>query len=395
MQEKVTVRPRFGAELCRRRLAANISLRGFAKLVHYTPGHLSKVEHGLKPPSRALVLRADELLGAGGELRALILPPQAESDSDGEVVTPLLPDSVTGLGVADPARVLASCRHMFGLVRSVGQGSRPADLVSVARHQADILAAVAEQSAPGEAAESWALAARFLEYAGWMAQESGDDLLGRRLTAGAGLVAEAGGDAAFGAYLLVRQSLFAMYAGRHDECVALARQARLRADDDRVRGMAALQEAQGHAVSGAPSVCVRLLDRAAGLLASSSAEDLMTPGPVHVVDQVAMATGWCLYELADPAAAEVLGAEVARLPEHAYRARARYETRLALALASAGRVDEACQVTARALGAAAVVDSATVRADLRRLRLILRYRPTQEVRGLLPQLAAVGAGAAR
>ncbi|MCD7445156.1 tetratricopeptide repeat protein [Streptomyces lincolnensis] len=61
----------FGDELRRIRTTRSLSLRQLARMVHYTPGHLSKVETGRKVPTVQLALRCDEVLDTGGRLMAL------------------------------------------------------------------------------------------------------------------------------------------------------------------------------------------------------------------------------------------------------------------------------------------------------------------------------------
>jgi transcriptional regulator with XRE-family HTH domain len=61
----------FGDELRRRRAAANLSLSDLAMLVHYSKGHLSKIENGQQRPSPALARQCDAALDAKGELTAL------------------------------------------------------------------------------------------------------------------------------------------------------------------------------------------------------------------------------------------------------------------------------------------------------------------------------------
>src|SRR5690606_32590164 len=61
IQQSVT----FGEELRRRRLAVGFTLTDLSRRVHYSKGQLSKVERGLKPPSRELVRLCDAVLDAG------------------------------------------------------------------------------------------------------------------------------------------------------------------------------------------------------------------------------------------------------------------------------------------------------------------------------------------
>ncbi|GDY32888.1 ATP-binding protein [Gandjariella thermophila] len=62
----------FGAELRRWRQHRGLSLRRLARLVSYSPGHLSKVEHGSKPPTVELAKACDRVLGTGGQLTELV-----------------------------------------------------------------------------------------------------------------------------------------------------------------------------------------------------------------------------------------------------------------------------------------------------------------------------------
>jgi len=62
----------FGAELRRRRESAGVSLTALAAAIHFTKGHLSKVENGRVRPNRGLAELYDRALGANGELARLI-----------------------------------------------------------------------------------------------------------------------------------------------------------------------------------------------------------------------------------------------------------------------------------------------------------------------------------
>lgn len=69
----------FGGELRRLRMQAGWTLAQLAAAVHYSKGQLSKVERGLKKPSRELGSLCDAALSAKGALNALLAdPPDAE-----------------------------------------------------------------------------------------------------------------------------------------------------------------------------------------------------------------------------------------------------------------------------------------------------------------------------
>jgi transcriptional regulator with XRE-family HTH domain len=60
----------FGEQLRHRRQARDVSLRDFARLVHYDVGYLSRIETGAKPPTEQLARVCDDALDARGELIA-------------------------------------------------------------------------------------------------------------------------------------------------------------------------------------------------------------------------------------------------------------------------------------------------------------------------------------
>ncbi|MGH3942582.1 MAG: helix-turn-helix domain-containing protein [Pseudonocardiaceae bacterium] len=84
----------FGGELRRLREQRGLSLKKFAKLVHYDPGYLSKVENGLKPPTAPLAARCDAELDADGALSELVpAQPARKSRSTGhEIRIPMVID---------------------------------------------------------------------------------------------------------------------------------------------------------------------------------------------------------------------------------------------------------------------------------------------------------------
>jgi tetratricopeptide (TPR) repeat protein len=254
------------------------------------------------------------------------------------------------------------------------------------------------------------LAGRCAEYAGWMAQEAGDDKGAAWWTNCATDLAAAAGDADLAAYTLVRRAEIALYRDDAARTIALAQQAqRSPGTSARVRGLAAQREAQGHAIAGDYDGCRHLLDRAAALLDAASQQPAAAgPGQVATTSpgQLAVAspplgsstvpnldevvTAWCLHDLGRPAdAAETLDHAITRIPQTAARARARFGVRRALAHADAGEVDHACGLAENLLDTVEQVDSATIRLDVGRLtRTLARWHTHQAVRDLYPRLTA-------
>jgi transcriptional regulator with XRE-family HTH domain len=411
---------RFGTELRRRRVEAGLSLTGLEKLVHYSRSHLSKVETGAKPPSTDLARRCDAALGCAGALAGLAPAPKPDAPSpatgDCDEVwvlsfndngtsefrtvsrrsllggalaglgAPAITGSGFGLGPSGGGRLegstLDSFRVLFDELRSLGQRVSPGTLVPMLVTQTHSLRTLATQSRSAERDRALVLAARFAEYTGWMAQEAGDDARAAWWTEQAVNFSAGAGDTDMAAYALVRRGLIALY--RHDsaQTVQLAAAAQSATRDPRIRGLAAQREAQGHAIAGDYDACFRALDRASGLLG-------VDPEPRHgailgtssVADPIAAAVGWCLFDLGQPAtAAQVLQRELARIPDQAKRARARYGARLALALAGSGEPEAACAAAGPVLDACENIDSATVRVDLRSLsRELNRWHCLPEV----------------
>jgi DNA-binding XRE family transcriptional regulator len=410
----------FGPELRRRRHEAGLSLSQLADLVHYHKGHLSKVENGRQDPSEGLARQCDAALGAGGELLALARPP-ADARPAGPPgvagagdtwVLRQAPDQtlfalLTGGGAAGelPALVLAAApaaavsdaglaafAAILAQYRQLGHSTGPAALLPPLIAQARILISLARQAPEPRRSRLLVLAGQYAEYAGWLAQEAGDDRAAVWWTDLAADLAGEGGNPDMAAHALVRKALVSMYREDAQTTISLAAAAqRSRAASQRIRGLAALREAQGHALIGDRASCWRALDRAQSLLAAYQPEtdDGVVLGPTNVPDPVQMTTGWCLLDLGQPAwSAEVLDQAMAAIPATANRSLARYGARRALAYSAAREVERACALTAGLLDAAELVDSATIRIELRSLRRSLsRWAGSRPVQEILPRLA--------
>ncbi|MGH3912641.1 MAG: helix-turn-helix domain-containing protein [Pseudonocardiaceae bacterium] len=419
----------FGPELRRLRIEAGLSLTRLAGLLHYSKGHLSKVETGLKRPTPELARCCDALVGAAGDLAALVPPRPArgatseamakqEMDGNEVWVISMVPDGSSWFRLVDRRQALVGgaasmlsfglsghdmsstaqqdsslevFRRQFDQFRLLGQTASPAVVLPALIAQAQTIQGVAARSEARRQGPALTLAARYAEYVGWMCQEAGSDEAALWWTDRAVNLAAAGDDRYLADYALVRRALIALYRNDAAETVELSRRAQRSSVPPRIRGLAAQREAQGHALAGNYDACLRSLDTARRLLAVAQ-PDSATPvlGSANLADPAAMITGWCLHDLGRPrAAAEVLDREVARLPPHALRAGTRYGVRRALAHATAGEVEHACGIAGSLLGGAGVVASATIRTDLCRLaRILSRFGTTRSVRELSPRLVA-------
>ncbi|CAM5418397.1 helix-turn-helix domain-containing protein [Streptomyces purpurascens] len=416
----------FGPELRRRRLSARLSLQQLGQRVHYSKSQLSKVERGLKRPTSELARLCDTELKAEGALARLVpaphsQPPLPVPDSNDEVwlmrlrkdgsssFQPVTRRGLIAAGAASMLTVHASdpqhpfpaqegaetlldaSRVLFDQFRRLGQASGPASVLPPLIAQTHSLEQLAMRSDHRSRQSLLLLASRYAEYAGWMAQECGDDAAAIWWTDRAVQLAAAGAEPELATYAQVRRSLISLYRGDVVDAVELASFA-LRSDASlRTRGLAAQHLAQAQAVEGEYDACMRSLDQARELL-QQDASDPTQPvlGASHVPDVVSMFTGWCLYDLGRPRhAAALLDEETARIPLHAFRTRARYGVRRALAHAAAGDIDHACEITSGLLPSLRLVHSATVSADLRRLsHTLTRHARHAEVRALIPDLTA-------
>jgi transcriptional regulator with XRE-family HTH domain len=410
----------FGIELRRRRVEAGLSLDALARLVHYSKGHLSKVENAVKGPSEDLARLCDTALGCDGALISL-----ADGDAlvaggggrardhpaDGNTIEVLVfnlnsPERMsflmatrrellaTGLlsaaGLGDPAdstagpllagsSPLETFSSWFHQLRTLGQQIDARLMIPILTAHAHSLSLLAGRYSGSDRARALALVADYAEFTGWMAQEAGDDAGSLWWTDQAVRYAGAAGNEGMAGYAMVRRALIAMYRGDASETVELAQQAQRRDSRPRVRGLGAQREAQGHALAHRRDDCLRALDTARKLLAADPPRrQEPVIGCTHVADLAQAAAGWSLYDLGDATgAATMLDETVRRTPPHAVRARARFAARRALALAASDQVEEACAVADGVLDDQAVLRSSTIAADLHRLGRVLRRRHTQ------------------
>jgi transcriptional regulator with XRE-family HTH domain len=383
----------FGEELRRKRLAADLSLAQLAHIVHYSKAQLSKVERGIKTPSRDLARLCDAALEANGELASLASPGPASRRqvlAAGALATPAIClGGSAASGKAEHTELAGIFRIQLDHYRELGQTNDPAILIPVLAGQLAVIQEVAVHAGRRAMQPLLIIASRYADYTGWLVQESGNDFGALRWTRQAIELANAAGDPSFAAYGLVRHALMTLYRGDAAQTTQLARRAQASTLPPRIRGLAAAREAQGHAIAADYDSTMRALDRASALL-SDTAMNTGQPviGTANLVDPAEMIRGWCLYDLGRPRdAARIIDRQLATIPKGATRARARYGVRRALAYAAAGDIDHACRLTTGLLDDLMRVRSATIATDLRGLaRTLGRYPKNPAVRDLSPSL---------
>lgn len=391
----------FGEELRRRRLAAGLSLSRLAQIVHYSKSQLSKVERSIKAPSPELVRLCDTALRADGRLASLARPwatTRRQVLATGALIVPAvcLGWAPTAVDV-DHTDIENAFTALFEHYRNLGQDCDPSSLLHPLVTQANAIQEFAKITGGHTSRRLLSLSSRYAEYAGWLAQETGNDLVALRWTRRAVDLADAAGDASFAAYGFVRHGLVTMYRGEATQTTQLAGRAQASSLPTRIRGLAAAREAQGHAIGADYDSAMRALDHAATLLSADGDSEQNVIGTRNLADQSEMTRGWCLYDLGRPGdAAWVIGQQVASIPRQATRSRVRYGVRLALAHAAAGDIDHACVLTAGLLDDIGKVRSATVAKDLRALARVLGRHPgNRDVRELSPRLGTALYGSSR
>lgn len=396
----------FGAELRRRRVHAEISLNEMARRLNFSKGYLSKIENGRQPPTEQLARLADAELGANGELAALVQragpdPPNGDSPVDfahpnrrevlafgSSLFLPLGINEADAETAAEDPQTRLYYRDQFDQLRKRGQQSAPGLVLRTIAVEYCTLVELAEAAPyPSSRASFEILAARYAEYAGWMAQEAGDNQSSMAWTRQSAKLAESAGDQALAAYALVREAELAMYARDAARTISLAQQAQQHPGaDPRVLALAAHREAQGHAMLNNSRDCRAALDRAETLLANGVPDGPggSPLGSTTVADLNLAVSGWCTFDLGRPKqAAELLERALARTAPTARRARAMFGARLALAYEATSDLDRMCEVASQVIAIAQPIGSATARTELRRLtRAMARrhnYRPAKEL----------------
>lgn len=369
----------FGRRLRQLRNQRGWTLQDLAEAAHYSAPHLSNIENGNRVPTRELAAACERALGADGMLRDLV-PAVA-------VPNPDVPISAEA--------VVAAYRVALDAFRSLGRTGSPRLVVEPVTASARALSATAAAVRGRQQEPVWLLAARFAEFAGWMAQESGDVAGFLRWTQTASEWAGRGGQPAMNGYLWVRRALGAEYGG--DAAGTVEHAGRAAACDGvttRIRALAARREAAGHAMAGHRAECFRALDTAAEQLAADDDEqdpDLVW-GPRTSLTALARIRGGCLVTLGDYQGAlqafDQPGAD--DLADHGSAA-ARFAVRRAQALAGLNEPTAAAAEISGVLPALARLDSASVRRELATLAgLLRRCGPTAETADLIHYLGSAG-----
>ncbi|MFF9484023.1 MULTISPECIES: regulator [unclassified Streptomyces] len=242
----------------------------------------------------------------------------------------------------------------------------------------------------------FAAAADLTRLAGWTSYDIAAHGLAQRYFVQALRLAQAAGDRAYGAYVLVTMSRQAVYLGHGREAVQLARVAQQGAGGSGPPAVQALlhaAEARGHGVLGEVRACTAALVRAERALEGARPGDEV-PYWARFFDEAQLADefGHCHRDLQQFRAAAQHAERSLRLRAPGY-ARSRLFCRVVLATArlGLGELDQACQLAAEAAGAAAEMRSVRAVEYVRDFeRRLEPYRDAAPVRTYRDRVAAYG-----
>lgn len=392
----------FGSELRHRREAVGLSLADLASLVHYSKGHLSKVECTDRPPSGALARLCDAALGAGGALVFLAESSRKIDQSrenlaidDRQAAAPEAPRVPAALAAAaENDRTLAIFRTLFREYIYLDQSTGAALALPGLIAHAVTLRSLARHATEKYRTQLLHLAALYAGLAGKTAYEMGNQHDAERWGSLSISISDTIATAGLAAYTRILGAELALGCEDSGRAIAVSEQAQGdHTATKRLQGMVIVREARAYAQLGDHDQCERALDRAGARLHDTESivlddviVDHLDGAHIH-----RMWTAWCLLDLGEPArAARLLDEEVGRIPPACSRPATSFGLRRALAHATAGEVDHACELTVPLLDNFSLLDSTLNRRDLLALaRTLRRWRSHAQARELSAQLRTV------
>ncbi|MER5445562.1 regulator [Streptomyces sp. NPDC002766] len=242
----------------------------------------------------------------------------------------------------------------------------------------------------------FAAAADLTRLAGWTSYDIAAHGLAQRYFVQSLRLAQAAGDRAYGAYVLVTMSRQAVYLGHGREAVQLARVAQQGVGTNAppvVQALLHAAEARAHGVLGEVRNCTASLVRAERALEAARSGDEV-PYWARFFDEAQLADefGHAHRDLQQFRAAALHAERSLQLRAPAY-ARSRLFCRVVLASArlGLGELDQACALGAEAAGAAADMRSVRATEYVRDFeRRLEPYKDSAPVRGYRDKVAALG-----
>ncbi|MBB5627540.1 hypothetical protein [Sphaerisporangium krabiense] len=315
--------------------------------------------------------------------------------------TPLPASASTGMSAStastgDPRRQSADMEAM--------QAFRTADLQVGGGHlYASVVKYLETELGPrlfgihGDESDTVFVAATALtEMAGWMAHDSGRDLLAEQHFDRALSLAKATDDRHLTAHILSSKSHLASHLRNADKAIELARigQEFLRGSPNGILSARLFaMEARGYAGMGKADECLQLLKRAEEALEKGPAEKISHWVSNFDMGSLASEAAWSMAQLGNATETRRHAERIVSLrPVHRTRSRAFGRITLASACVQLGRFDEACTVTQEVLGSTQSLGSFLIIKKLHNLKLALASSgavDSRTVRELIAQLEAV------
>lgn len=271
--------PAFGDELRRLRQQRGLALKKFARLVHYDPGYLSKIENGLKPPTGTVAARCEAALDAAGALFALVPAPAARAASQLSRSKSTTVDSVE-MAVVDPSEgVLVGAEYVESLHATIKKLAAldgvhgGADIAPLAlrsfRHAQCILGE--GRYAPASERDLEAATAEIGELSGWLLFDAERHQEARRVNAEALTLARIAGDASMEWFVLSNQALASVHTGRNREALRIAQRVTCGHNlPTRVQALFDVRAARALAALGDSTSALRAFDRARAAFADGT-----------------------------------------------------------------------------------------------------------------------------
>lgn len=293
---------------------------------------------------------------------------------------------------------VAALRSVGELFRTLdntyGGGHARQALVRYLEHEAEPMLRGSYGEAIGR--RLFSAAADLTRLAGWTSYDIAAHGLAQRYFVQALRLAQAAGDRAYGAFVLITMSRQAVYLGHGREAVQLARVAQQGIGSSAPSVVLALLhsvEARGHGVLGESRACVAALARAERALGTSRPGDEV-PHWARYFDEAQLADefGHCHRDLQQYRAAAQHAERSLQLRAPAY-ARSRLFCRVVLASArlGLGELDQACLLGAEAAQQAAEMRSVRATEYVRDFeRRLEPYRDAAAVRAYRDRVAALG-----
>jgi transcriptional regulator with XRE-family HTH domain len=347
------------------RLTALMAERGLgvlalARRVPCDKALISRLVHGKQRPSEQIAGRLDDVLDAGGELAGLAAKPVLHVPVPALDLPQIAPDAdlydrITK-AVDEPARldvpVIEWLERTLAEHRRVEDTLGAAPLLGLVRAQLSAVTTFT-RAAPGPLTDRLVdLAAQYAQFLAWMCIETRNHAAGLAWYDRAHDWAVQAGDPNMAATTLSMKAHLAWSVGDPQRCIRMGEAARWHPERTTpgVQGMAAQMTARGHALAGEGDPAHSLLDQAQALIERAAEHPEDEPPWMYFYDEnwFLLQRGMAELHLGNwRAAARLLTAGLAALPDSYRRDRAWYGACLAHAHAEAGDAEQAEAVAFR------------------------------------------------